>query len=61
VSAKQKLGQEQAKYTHNAKTAQQPRSQPHLDGSSTTPVLCIVYLYIHVLYVIGSTEDDLPV
>jgi len=24
-----------------------------------TPRLCIVYLYIHVLYVIGSKEDDL--
>lgn len=61
VCSKQKLGQEQAKYTHNAKSAQEPGSQLELCGSSATPRLCIVYLYIHVLYVIGSKEDDLPV
>lgn len=61
VCSKQKLGQEQAKYTHNAKSTQEPGSQLELCTSSAAPRLCIVYLYIHVLYVIGSKEDDLPV
>jgi hypothetical protein len=36
VSAKQKLGQEQAKYARNAKSSQEPGSQLELDGFSAT-------------------------
>lgn len=64
VSAKQKLGQEQAKYTHNAKSAQEPGSQLELDGSSATrPNTETLYSLSIYTYTVcdWKQEDDLPV
>lgn len=64
VSAKQKLGQEQAKYSHNAKSAQEPGSQLELDGSSAThPNTETLYSLSIYTYTVcdWKQEDDLPV
>lgn len=64
MSAKQKLGQEQAKYSRNAKSAQEPGSQLELDGSSAThPNTETLYSLSIYTYTVcdWKQEDDLPV